>query len=132
MNTGLFISIFGALSAITVSILGAFLANRNSITLQIRKLKEEHYIAYIEAIHDLAAENENIECLKNYVSARDKLFIIASEDVIKKIITFENEGVDKKSDLYDKFLTDLIKSIRTDLKLKDKDFPQVYFKKWEK
>ena len=37
----LYISIIGAVVAVIVSILGAILANRNTIILQIRKLKEE-------------------------------------------------------------------------------------------
>jgi len=132
MTAAVFISIVGAISAILVSLIGARLANRNSVILQIRKLKEEHYISYIEALHDLAAENENLDCMKNYVSARDKLFIIAGEDVIKNLLIYEFEGVGKQNDLHDKYLTDLIKSIRVDLKLKDKNFPQVFFKRWKK
>jgi hypothetical protein len=132
MTTTLLISVIGALSAIIVSLIGARLAYRNSIVLQIRKLKEEHYISYIEALHDLAAENENQENMKKYVFTRDKLFIIADEAVIKKMITYEIEGVGKPNDLHDKYLTELIKSIRTDLKLKNDDFPRVYFKRWKK
>jgi hypothetical protein len=132
MTTTLLISIIGALTAVVVSLIGAKLANRNSVILQIRKLKEEHYISYIEALHDLAAENENQECMKNYVFARDKLFIIASEDIIKKMIEYETNGVGKPNDLHDKYLTNLIISIRKDLKLRSNDFPQVYFKRWKK
>ena len=51
----LYISIIGAIVAIIVSVLGAILANKNTIILQTRKLKEEHYIAYIEALHNYAA-----------------------------------------------------------------------------
>lgn len=85
MTTEVFISIIGATTAVTVSIVGAWLANRNSIVLQTRKLKEEHYVAYIEALHNWATEEKNKELTKKYVFARDKLFLIASENVIKKI-----------------------------------------------
>ena len=129
MTTTLFISIIGALSAIIVSLIGARLANRNSIVLQIRKLKEEHYIAYIEALHNIASDNDSKEYLKNYVFSRDKLLLIASEDVIKKMLLYEVEAVGKQNDLHDNYLTELIKSIRKDLKLRDKDFPIVYMKK---
>ena len=132
MTTTIFISILGALSAIVVSLIGARLANRNSIILQIRKLKEDHYTAYIEAVHNLAADNDNEECMKNYVLARDKLLIIANEKVINNIFVYEKEGVGNVSDLHDKYLTDIIVAIRTDLKIKDKNFPQVCFKKWKK
>ena len=125
---GLYISILGAISAILVSIIGAWLANRNSIVLQTRKLKEEHYVAYIEALHNLAADNSK-EPLKNYVFARDKLFLIASEEVIRKMIIYEEEAVGKPNTLHDNYLTELIKAIRSDLKLKNKDFPKIHLKK---
>jgi hypothetical protein len=129
MTTTLLISIIGALTAIIVSLAGAWFANHNSIGMQIRRLKEEHYIAYIEAHHNLAAENDNNESKRKYVFARDKLLLIAHESVIKKMLLFENEAVGKISEQHDIYLTDLIKSIRTDLKMNDNSFPQVYFKK---
>jgi hypothetical protein len=125
---GLYISILGAISAILVSIIGAWLANRNSIVLQTRKLKEEHYVAYIEALHNLAADNSK-ESTKKYVFARDKLFLIASEEVIREMISYEEKAVGKPNDLHDDYLTELIKAIRSDLKLKNKDFPKIYLKK---
>ncbi len=128
MTTGILISILGAFSAIFVSVIGAWLANRNSMILQTRKLKENHYVAYIEALHNLAAENSK-KATTNYVFARDKLFLIASENVIRKMLKYEEEAVGKPNNLHDKYLTELIKSIRSDLKLKDKNFPGIYLKK---
>lgn len=132
MTVTLTISIIGALSAIIVSLIGARLANKNTIVLQIRKLKEEHYIAYIEALHNVAADNDHKEYIKNYAFARDKLLLIAGENVIKKMLFYENENMGKLNNLHDKQLTDLIKSIRRDLKLHDKEFPLVSMKKWKK
>lgn len=129
MTIEIWISIIGALTALTVSSIGAFLANKNSIVLQIRKLKEEHYVSYIEALHNMATEVGNKELIKNYVFTRDKLFLIASEDVIKKIFIYEEEAVGKANELHDKHLTNLVKEIRKDLKIKDKDFPTIYLKK---
>ncbi len=130
MTTSLYISIFGALTAIIVSIIGAWLANRNSMILQTRKLKEKHYVPYIEALHNLVADDgTNREQIKKYVFARDKLFLIASEDVIRKMLLYEEKAVGKANDLHDTYLTELIKSIRIDLKIIDKDFPKIYLKK---
>lgn len=129
MTTEIFISIIGATTAVTVSMVGAWLANRNSIVLQTRKLKEVHYVAYIEALHNLATEVNNKEFTRSYVFARDKLFLIASEDVIRKILLYEEEAVGKANELHDKYLTELIKAIRKDLKIVDKNFPLVYLKK---
>lgn len=131
ISTTLLISLLGAFSAITVSIIGAWYANRNNIILQTRKLKEDHYVFYIEALHSLTSENQNKEALKNYVLARDKLFIIASEKVVEKLLTYEEEGVgaNVSTNQHDLHLTELIKYIRKDLKIIDKHFPQIGFRK---
>jgi hypothetical protein len=127
--TTLIISVLGALSAITVSIIGAWYANRNNIVLQTRKLKEDHYVSYMEALHELASDNKSKDVVNKYVFARDKLFIIASEEVIRNMLLYEEEAVGKSNDLHDTYLTNLIKSIRKDLKINDKKFPKVYLKK---
>jgi len=129
MTTELIISILGAITAIIVSIVGAWLSNKNNVTLQLRKLKEEHYISYIEALHNIAADNHDKEAIERYVFSRDKLFIMASENVIRKMIKYEEEAVGKQNNLHDVFLTELIKAIRKDLHINDKDFPIVYLKK---
>lgn len=129
MKIELFISIIGATTAIFVSLIGAWLANKNSIKLQTRKLKEEHYVQYVEALHNMATENNNKQLIKNYVFARDKLFLIANENVIKKMLLYENEAVGKENNLHDNYLTELIKEIRIDLYIKDKSFPTIYLKK---
>ena len=124
------ISIIGAIVAIIVSVLGAILANKNTIILQTRKLKEEHYIAYIEALHNYAASDINDkDALKNYVYMRDKLLLIANEKVIIKLLEFEDKGVGKTTDLHNKYLTELLKAIRKDLKLGYKSLPILCLKK---
>jgi hypothetical protein len=128
MGTSLVISILGAISAILVSVIAAFLANRNNLVLQTRKLKEDHYISYIEALHYLNADNNGKDVIKNYVFARDKLFIIASENVINKLLAYEEAMPKVTSKEQEIYLTELIKSIRADLKLTDKNFPHIYFK----
>jgi len=129
MTTAILISILGAVSSITVAFIGAWLTNRNNMVLQTRKLKEDHYIGYIEALHDLASDNNNKGYTQKYVFARDKLFLIASEEVIKKMLTYENDAVGKENAVHDQYLTELIKAIRKDLKLSDKNFPDIFLKK---
>ena len=72
-------SVLGAASAILLAIIGAVLSNKNSNKLQIRKLKEEYYISYIEALHSLAAKNNDREAVSKYTYHRDKLLIVAAK-----------------------------------------------------
>ena len=123
------ISVLGAISAVIVAVIGAILSNKNSNMLQLRKLKEEHYISYIESLHNLAANNSSRDAISKYTYPRDKLLIVGSEEVVKSILQYENEAVGKETDFHDEFLTNIVKAIRQDLKIKDKNFPQIYLKK---
>ena len=122
-----YISLLGALTAIIVSLIGAWFAIRNSIVLESRKLKEDHYVKYIEALHNLASDNNKVEYVKNYTFARDKMFIVAHENVVNKMLDYENNI--KSLEKHDLYLTELIKAIRKDLKITDKKFPLIYLKK---
>ena len=96
-----YISLLGALTAIIVSLIGAWFAIRNSIVLESRKLKEDHYVKYIESLHNLASDNNKIEYVKNYTFARDKMFIVAHENVVNKMLDYENNIKSlEKHDLY--------------------------------
>ena len=123
------ISVLGAISAVIVAVIGAILSNKNSNMLQLRKLKEEHYISYIESLHNLAANNSSRDAISKYTYHRDKLLIVGSEEVVKSILQYENDAVGKETDFHDEFLTNIVKAIRQDLKIKDKNFPQIYLKK---
>jgi len=124
------ISIIGAIVAISVSVIGAYLANKNSIILQTRKLKESHYICFVSSLHNLCAYNSDNTMKARYTEARDIVFLVASTDVITNIIEYERQlenGISQ--DVHDKLLTNIIKAIRKDLKLKNKSLPTLYFKK---
>ncbi len=123
------ISILGAISAVIVAVIGAILSNKNSNMLQLRKLKEEHYISYIESLHNLAANNSSRDVISKYTYHRDKLLIVGSEEVVRSILKYEIEAVGKETNLHDELLTDIVKAIRQDLKIKDKNYPQICLKK---
>ncbi len=128
MSTELIISIVGAFTAILVSSIGAILAKRNNVILQIRKIKEQHYISFIECLHNDALSNSN-ESVTALVLSRDKMLLTASENVINHIINYETNGIGKPSEIHNKHLTSLIREMRKDLKIKDKNFPTVGLKK---
>ena len=60
---------------------------------------------------------------------RDKLLLIANEKVIIKLLEFEDKGVGKTTDLHNKYLTELLKAIRKDLRLGYKSLPILCLKK---
>ena len=98
------------------------------MALRKKALKEDHYIEYIKSVHNHAAMNTQ-NSLQQYVLSRDTLFIIASEQVIKNILLYEAAIDTKNNKEHDYYLTELIKSIRKDLSLGNKNLPLLSFKK---
>ena len=130
IKTEIIISIIGALISIIIAIIGAIFSLNNSLILKTRDLKEKYYTNYLEKLHNLAALNSSKEAIIQYTKARDELFIIANEKVIKALIVYEEKTIgNNDKDLHDFLLTELIKEIRRDLKIKDKNFPIIYLKK---
>lgn len=128
MNMEIVVAIIAGLFSISVAIFGAAFINVNNIKLQTRKLKEEHYVRYIESVHNLAEYNSSTKALKEYTLHRDKMFIVASEKVVKAMLAYEEKAVGKQRGEHDKYLTKLVAEIRKDLNIKDKSFPQIYLK----
>ena len=128
MPKEIIISLIGSFAAILVAIAGALLTYRNNMALRKKALKEDHYIEYIKSVHNHAAINTQ-NSLQQYVLSRDKLFIIASEQVIKNILLYESAIDTKNNKEHDYYLTELIKSIRKDLSLGNKNLPLLSFKK---
>lgn len=122
------VAIIAGLFSICVAIFGAVFINLNNVKLQTRKLKEDHYVRYIESVHNLAEDNKNVQALKEYTLHRDKMFIVASEKVVKAMLEYEAVAVGKSSTEHDKYLTRLVVEIRKDLSIRDKSYPQIYLK----
>ncbi|HWZ14376.1 MAG TPA: hypothetical protein VNW95_03980 [Mucilaginibacter sp.] len=130
-SSSLYLAIFGAFSAIMLSIIGAWLTNHSKIDSEKRKLRESHYAAYIEALQNSRDINNRKtkarwdEVFKDLAYARNRLFTIASMDVITKLLLYEQEW--PKGGNQTKAFTELIKAIRRDLNLPYKSFPEVDF-----
>lgn len=126
------IAIITGLFSICVAIFSFVFINVNNEKLQTRKLKEEHYVKYLESVHKLAEDNSNLDALKNYTLHRDKMFIVANEKVIKAMLSYEDVAQGKDIDKHNRYLTKLIIEIRKDLNIHDKNFPQIYLKAYKK
>lgn len=80
-------------------------------------------------MHNLASNNDSKDAITKYTYHRDKLLIVGSEEVVKSILKYENEAVGKETSIHDDLLTQIVKAIRRDLKIKDKAYPQINLKK---
>lgn len=125
MNIELIISIVGAASAILVAVIGSLLARRSSLALQSQKLKEDYYLAYIEAIYLLSSDNTRPEYLDEYAASRNRLLVVASAEVVNAILLFEKEAMGKFNPQHNELLTNVLKAIRNDLNLSNKSYPTI-------
>ncbi len=121
------ISIIGASVAVLVSLIGAWLSNYNTIRLQTRKLKEQHYIDFVTALHNMVPNDKTDDVQIVYVKARDILFTVASPEVINNLLEYEKNGMNHPLEQHNKYLTELMKAIRKDLKIKNNNFPVISF-----
>lgn len=70
------VAIITGLFSICVAIFGSVFININNAKLQTHKLKEEHYVRYLEAVHNFAEDNKSIQALKSYILHRDMKLVI--------------------------------------------------------
>lgn len=54
---------------------------------------------------------------------------MGSKEVVRSILEYEDEAVGKINEIHDKYLTNIIRAIRKDLKIKDKSFPEIQLNK---
>lgn len=125
MSTELIISITGAASAILVAVIGSILTRRSSLAIQSQKLKEDYYLAYIEAIHLLSSNNTRPEYLDAYTASRNRLLVVASVETINAILLFEKEAMGVFNPQHNELLTNVLKAIRNGLNLSNKSYPTI-------
>lgn len=121
------ISIIGAGVSVFIAVAGVILNYVFSIKLKEKALKEEQYIGYFNALHNLGTDNYNNEFKSQYTAQRDRLIIIASPKVIKAIVDFESNIGNKEEE--NKHFNIVVKAIRKDLKKSNKNLPNLSLKK---
>jgi hypothetical protein len=110
-----------------------WLSHQFFVSQKNRQLKENYYQKFLLALHRKMRNND--EDAIEYAESRNTMFIIASSNVVEKLQEYEEKGMGRKTnETHDKYLTELIKAIRKDLKIKNKSFPQtigfLFLKEW--
>jgi hypothetical protein len=111
-------------STITVS-LTYFFTKKHQLEMEERRLKEEYYKSFIKALSDVAIDNKDDEAQKRLSEGFNSLIVIASANVVKKLMEFhnfvriENTDIPRNSEewsaKHDDLLTELMKAMRQDL-----------------
>lgn len=130
----LFISVLGIISAIITVALTNYYSKKNQLKFEERKLKEAHYINYINAISNNVISSNTEDSRNKFADCQNKLLLVGSADVVNKLMIFhdyikpprlENFSVE----VHDQLLTDLIKAMRHDLFLSskvNKKYPNIH------
>jgi len=128
MTNEILISTIGAFVAILVAIASAWLAHKNNLSFQNKKLKGEHYMEFVRALHLLASDNKNSAFMMGYTSTRDNMLLLASEDVISKLFEYE-DSIKSHPEEHDEYLTKLFIAMRRDIGLSSKALPVIKLRK---
>ncbi|WP_299768227.1 hypothetical protein [uncultured Dokdonia sp.] len=131
MSIELIISLLGVFTAIIVAVVGAYMARNNNIKLELRKLKESHYLGYIQALNTYG-NLQSEDAFKELLSLRNNMLLIANEKVINAMITYEKKGTGHPLETHNLYFTTLLKTMRSDLGLNNNDFPVIGLKRLSK
>lgn len=127
------VSIIGTITTIITIILTNYLSKKKELKFSERKLKENYYLQYINAISNNANYND-VKSVLEENKAFNNLILISSETVLKKLYEFQTLRIDhfKKNSIsnyneeYDRLFTELIREIRNDLYNKKENIPNIY------
>ncbi len=129
------IALIGTATAVVTITLTNFYAKKNQLKLEEKKLKEEYYLSFIKAISESVVSKSTEKSRDNLADSQNKLLLIASSEVVSKLMIFHDYVKPSSSQLdfsiekHDELLTDLIKAMRKDLfpnkKIND-DYPIIH------
>ncbi len=127
------------LISIIVAIVSASLSYYFTKKLQMksdeRRLKEEYYQNYINAISEVAMNNKDFKALDNLADNHNKITLVGSPEVVLNAMNFHSYIIESRKNNsfsiqhHDLILTELIKSMRLDLyktKKTNKNYPVIH------
>lgn len=126
------IPLVGVITAIISAALSYYYAKKKQLDADERRLKEKYYLSFIQAVSNIVVSDDLGKARDNLADAQNQLLLVGSADVVSNLMKFHDyikpsgqkkHGFDSKE--HDKLLTELIKTMRTDL-YKDKNINNRY------
>ncbi len=115
----LYIALLGTITAVITITLTNFYAKRNQHKFEERKLKEEYYTSFIHAVSNSVVSTHHEQAGDELADAQNKLLLVGSSEVVRNLMIFHDyckpPALNFSSEMHDKLLTELIKSMRADL-----------------
>lgn len=116
----LLVPIIGVVVAVVSAGLTYLFAKKQQIATDESRLKEKYYLNYIEAVSNIVLSNNSERARNQLADAQNQLLLVGSADVVDKLMIFHNyikpsNSQNFVSEKHDELLTELLKSMRTDL-----------------
>jgi hypothetical protein len=128
------IALIGTATAVITVAITNYYSKKNQLQLEERKLKEEYYLSFLEALSKSAILKTN-NIRDNFSDAQNRLLLIASPLVVEKLMIFHkyimpsNIHLHPQLERHDELLRDLLLAMRADLfqnKKVNKNYPEIY------
>lgn len=115
----LWIAILGTCTAVITIALTNYFTKKNQLKFEERKLKEQYYTAFIQAVSNSVVSNHSEQSRDGLADALNKLLLVGSPEVVKNLMIFQDNLKPHATNLavekHDELLTELLKSMRDDL-----------------
>lgn len=129
----LWLALLGVLSSVITIALTNYWAKKNQLKFEERKLKEQYYTTFIQALSYHVVSNHTGKSLDAVADAQNKLLLVGSPEVVKRLMLYHDYAKlpipRRDEEKHDQLLTDLIKSMRDDLfksRNSNKNYPLVH------
>ena len=113
------IALLGTCTAVVTIALTNYFTKKNQLKFEERKLKEQYYTAFIQAVSDSVVSNHSEQSRDALADTQNKLLLVGSPKVVKNLMVFHDyikpPVTNFSSQKHDELLTELLKSMREDL-----------------
>lgn len=119
----IYIAIIGTITTVITICLTNYFSKRSQLKFEERKLKEQYYLKFIEALSDNVLLDDQIQARNAHAYARNRIILIASSNVVNLMLDYENAiretkrigDTEETALMHDITLTELFKAMRIDL-----------------
>lgn len=116
----LVVPVIGIIIATVSAALTYYFSKKKQILSDESRLKEKFYLNYIEAVSNIVVSNNAEKARDQLADAQNQLLLVGSAEVVSNLMIFHNyvkpsNKEQFESDKHDELLTQLIKSMRSDL-----------------
>lgn len=111
------IAILGLVAAVVSIALTNYFSKKNQLKFDEQKLKEAHYIRFIDTASEMITSSFTEKSRKDFAHIQNNLYLVASQDVVCNLLTFNNflSSEAFSGEKHNELLTNLIKAMRADL-----------------